>query len=186
MKRPENRDQTHINDQIKAPELRVLGPEGEPLGIMSLEQALAKADDFELDLVEISPTANPPVARIVNYGKFLYQKEKKLKEAQKNQKTVEMKEIKFGPYIDSHDFDYRMKRILEFIKKGDKVKVSIRFRGREMAHTSMGFDIIDRILAQIGDAVVEKPAKLEGRQILMVLTPPKSQTQKQKPTKESQ
>ncbi len=175
-KRPENKDNTKINEHITAPELRVLGPEGEALGVMSLKEALAKAEELDLDLVEISPTAVPPVARIVNYGKFLYQKEKKLKEAKKNQKIVETKEVKFGPHIDVHDFEYRVKRILEFLGKGDKVKVSIRFRGRELAHTEIGFELIKRILEKLGDsATVEKPAKMEGRQILMFLAPPKSQ-----------
>lgn len=174
-KRPENKDMTRINDRIQAPELRVLDPEGEALGIMSLKDALAKAEVLELDLVEVSPNAIPPVARIVNYGKFLYQKEKKIKEAKKNQKIIEMKEIKFGPHIDKHDFEYRVKRINDFLSKGDKVKVSIRFRGREMAHTELGFEIIKRIIELIDDNIVEKPAKLEGRQILMFLAPSKSQ-----------
>jgi len=174
MRRPE-KDQTRINDHIKAPELRVLDPEGEALGIMSLATALAKAEELELDLVEISPTAHPPVARVVNYGKFLYQKEKKIKEAKKNQKIVELKEIKYGPHIDINDFNYRTKRITQFLEKGDKVKVSIRFRGREMAHTELGFNIIRRILNQVSDIIIEKPAKLEGRQIIMIIAPPKSQ-----------
>lgn len=179
MRRVDNKrgekDTTKINDSIQAPELRVLGPEGEALGVMSLQEALNKAEELDLDLVEVSPTANPPVARIVNYGKFLYQKEKKLKEAKKNQKTVETKEIKFGPHIDKHDFEYRIKRINEFLSKGDKVKVSIRFRGRELAHTEIGFELIKRIIEQIGENVIEKPAKMEGRQILMFLAPAKSQ-----------
>ncbi|MGL4562079.1 MAG: translation initiation factor IF-3 [Brevinema sp.] len=170
-----DKDHTRINDQIKAPQLRVLDPEGNPLGILTLSEALKKAEEWELDLVEISPGAEPPVARVVDYGKFLYQKEKKIKEARKNQKNVELKEIKFGPHIDKHDFDYRVRRIEDFLSKGDKVKVSIRFRGREMAHTQLGFDIIKKILEILTDFVLEKPAKLEGRQILMVLSPPKSQ-----------
>ncbi|MGL5956210.1 MAG: translation initiation factor IF-3 [Brevinema sp.] len=169
-KRPENKNTTKINEQIQAPELRVSGPEGEVLGILSLKEALAKAEELDLDLVEVSPNANPPVARIVNYGKFLYQKEKKIKEAKKNQKIIEMKEIKFGPHIDKHDFDYRIRRIQDFLEKGDKVKVSIRFRGREMAHTEIGFELIKRIIEQIGESVIEKPAKMEGRQILMFLS----------------
>lgn len=173
MRRPE-KDQTRINEHIKAPELRVLNPEGEALGIMSLADALAKAEELDLDLVEVSPTAQPPVARIVNYGKFLYQREKKLKEAKKNQKNVELKEIKYGPHIDVNDFSYRTKRIIQFLAKGDKVKVSIRFRGREMAHTELGFNIIKRVLDQVGDVVIEKPAKLEGRQIIMIIAPSKS------------
>ncbi|MGL4366947.1 MAG: translation initiation factor IF-3 [Brevinemataceae bacterium] len=173
-KKPENKDQIRINERITAPELRVLDSEGQPLGILSLKAALDEAEKLDLDLVEISPNAEPPVARIINYGKFLYQKEKKLKEARKNQKTVEVKEIKFGPHIDKHDFDYRVKRIVDFLNKGDKVKVSIRFRGREMAHTDLGFDIIKRILEQIGDVVIEKSAKLEGKQILMFLAPSKN------------
>lgn len=173
MKKPEARDNSRINDQINASQLRVLGPEGEPLGVMSFSEAMKKAEEAELDLVEISPNAEPPVARIVDYGKFLYQKEKKVREARKNQKTVEVKEVKFGPFIDIHDFDYRVKHICEFLSKGDKVKVSIRFRGREMAHTELGFDIIKRILEKVEDVVIEKHAKLEGRQIFMVMSPSK-------------
>ncbi|MGL4677027.1 MAG: translation initiation factor IF-3 [Brevinema sp.] len=169
-RRPENKNTTKINEYIQAPELRVTGPEGEALGIMSLKDALAKAEELDLDLVEISPNADPPVARIVNYGKFLYQKEKKVKEAKKNQKIIETKEIKFGPHIDTHDFEYRIKRMQEFLDKGDKVKVSIRFRGREMAHTEIGFGLISRIIEQVGENIIEKPAKMEGRQILMFLS----------------
>ena len=174
MKKQDSRDMTRINDQITAPEVRVLGSEGEALGVMSLAQALKQAEDLDLDLVEVSPTAQPPVVRIVDYGKFLYQKEKKLQEARKNQKIVELKEVKFGPYIDIHDFNYRVKRITDFLSKGDKVKISIRFRGREMAHTDMGFDIIRRILENVTNIVVEKPAKLEGNTIYMILAPGKA------------
>lgn len=173
MKKPDSRDNTRINDQITAPQLRVTGSDGEALGVLSLSDALKRAESEDLDLVEVSPNAEPPVARIVDYGKYLYQKEKKIRESRKNQKIVELKEVKFGPYIDIHDFDYRVRHIKDFLSKGDKVKVSIRFRGREMAHTDMGFDIIKRILENVDGAVVEKPAKLEGRQIFMVMSPSK-------------
>lgn len=166
-----NKDNTRINEQITAPELRVLGPEKEPLGVLSLKDALKKSEEMGFDLVEISPGANPPVARIVDYGKFVYQREKKLKEAKKSQHMIEVKEVKFGPHIDVHDFEYRTRRISDFLEKGNKVKVSIRFRGREMAHTKIGFDLIKRIIDLIGEDFVERPAKLESRQILLFLAP---------------
>ncbi len=164
-----------INDQIRAAEVRLIDEKGEQLGVVSLQEALKKADEAGFDLVEVSPTAKPPVCRIIDYGKFLYQKEKKLKEARKKQKTVEIKEMKFTPRIDKHDFDYRIKRVREFIAKGDKVKITIRFRGREMAHTELGFDVIKRVKEEVKDICqIEKPSKLEGRNITMVIVPLKT------------
>ena len=153
----------------------MIGDEGEQLGVVSLQEALEKSEEAGLDLVEVSPTAKPPVCRIIDYGKFLYQKEKKLKEARKKQKTVELKEMKFTPRIDTHDFDYRIKRVKEFIAKGDKVKITIRFRGREMAHTELGFNVINRVKEEVKDICqIEKPSKLEGRNITMVIVPLKT------------
>ncbi len=152
--------------------MRLVDEEGEAAGVVSLEEALKRAEAAGMDLVEVSPTAKPPVAKIIDYGKFLYQKEKKLKEARKKQKVVEIKEMKFTPRIDVHDYSYRVKRVVEFLEKGDKVKITIRFRGREMAHTELGFNVIDRIKIEVKDVcTIEKNAKLEGRNITMVLAP---------------
>lgn len=167
-------DKLRINDEIKVKEVRLISEEGEQLGIVPLEEALSKATQASLDLVEISPNADPPVCKIIDYGKYLYQKAKKAKEAKKNQKTVEIKEMKFGPKIDDHDFSYRMKRILQFLEKGDKVKVTVRFRGREMSHTELGYKIIDKVLAEAESvSTVEKRPKLEGKNLSMVLAPNK-------------
>ncbi len=150
----------------------MIGAEGEAIGVVSLDEALKLAEQAGMDLVEMSPNAEPPVARIIDYGKFLYQKEKKLKEAKKKQKVVEIKEIKFTPRIDVHDFTYRVKRVIEFLEKGDKVKITIRFRGREMAHTELGFHVVERVMEDVKNvSTIEKPAKLEGRNITLVLQP---------------
>lgn len=126
----------------------------------------------ELDLVEISPEADPPVCKIVDFGKFVYQREKKVKEAKKKQKIIELKEMKFSPKIDKHDYQYRVQHILNFLDKGDKVKVTIRFRGREMSHTEFGFELIQKILEEVKEfCTIEKPPKLEGRSLTAVLSP---------------
>lgn len=150
----------------------MIDAEGEQAGVLSLADALKLAEAAGMDLVEMSPNADPPVARVIDYGKFLYQKEKKLKEAKKKQKVVEIKEIKFTPRIDVHDFTYRIKRVVEFLEKGDKVKITIRFRGREMAHTELGFHVVERVMEEVkAVSSIEKPAKLEGRNITLVLAP---------------
>lgn len=142
------------------------------MGVVSLDEAIAKAQLEEMDLVEISPNAEPPVCKIINFGKYLYQLEKKQKEAKKKQKVVEIKEMKFGPKIDDHDFEYRMKRIIEFLDKGDKVKITVRFRGRELSHPELGYEIIDKVKEQTVEiCTLEKPAKMEGRNLSMVLAP---------------
>ncbi|QJR21363.1 Translation initiation factor 3 [Brevinematales bacterium NS] len=165
-------DKLRINDEITAKEVRLVSGTGEQLGIVSIEEALAKADELGVDLVEIAPQANPPVCKLIDYGKFLYQKEKKAKEAQKHQKIVEVKEMKFKPKIADHDFSYRAKQMQEFLEAGDKVKVTIRFRGRELAHTQIGFDLADKIVEAMKEwGTPDKPPKLEGKQIVFVLNP---------------
>lgn len=137
-----------------------------------MEEALKMAALDELDLVEISPEADPPVCKIVDFGKFVYQREKKVKEAKKKQKIIELKEMKFSPKIDKHDYQYRVQHILNFLDKGDKVKVTIRFRGREMSHTEFGFELIQKILEEVKEfCTIEKPPKLEGRSLTAVLSP---------------
>ena len=163
---------SRINDEIQAKEVRVISDDGEQFGVLSLADAIKKAEEMSVDLVELSPDASPPVCKLIDYGKFLYQKEKKDKEARKKQKIVELKEMKFRPKIDDHDFDYRIKQIREFLDEGDKVKITIRFRGRELVHAQLGFDLIEKIVAQFQDlALPEKKAKLEGKSITLVLAP---------------
>ncbi len=160
-----------INDQIKDKEIRLVGENGEQLGIMSAREALKMAEDAELDLVKIAPTAKPPVCKIIDYNKFKYEQSRKDKEAKKKQKTVELKEIRLSPNIDSNDLNTKVNNARKFIGKGNKVKITLRFRGREMAHMQQSRHILDDFAKLLEDiAVVEKPSKLEGRSISMVLT----------------
>lgn len=159
-----------INEQIRDKEVRVIGEDGEQLGIMSSKDALKLAKEAELDLIKIAPTAKPPVCKIVDYGKYRYEQMRKEKEAKKKQKTIDIKEIRFSPNIDTNDLNTKVNQARKFLIKGDKVKVSIRFRGRELAHTEIGIDILNNFAAQLEDvAVVEKPAKVEGRSMVMFL-----------------
>ena len=161
-----------INEEIRDPEIRLISEDGEQLGIMSSEEALALAAEKDLDLVKIAPMATPPVCKIMDYGKFRFEKAKKEKEARKNQKIIEIKEIRLSLNIDTHDFDFKLKNARKFIADGNKLKVSIRFRGREMAHPELGTEIMDKAAQALEDvAVVDKPAKLEGRQMLMFMSP---------------
>jgi translation initiation factor IF-3 len=161
-----------INEEIRDPEVRLISEEGEQLGIMSAEEALALAQEKELDLVKIAPMATPPVCKIMDYGKFRFEKAKKEKEARKNQKIIEIKEIRLSLNIDTHDYDFKIKNARKFLADGNKLKISIRFRGREMAHPELGTEIMDRAAEDLGDiAAVDKPAKLEGRQMLMFMSP---------------
>ena len=159
-----------INEQIRDKEVRVIGEDGEQLGIMSAKDAMKLAREAELDLVKIAPTAKPPVCKIVDYGKYRYEQMRKEKEAKKKQKTIDIKEVRLSPNIDTNDLNTKINQARKFLSKGDKVKVSIRFRGRELAHTEIGIDILNNFAAQLEDvAVVEKPAKVEGRSMVMFL-----------------
>jgi translation initiation factor IF-3 len=150
----------------------VIDHEGEKRGEMRLEEALALAAEAGLDLVEVSPTARPPVCKIMDYGKFKYQAQKKANEARKKQKTIEVKEIKMRPNIDTHDYDVKMRAMRKFFDHGDKVKVTLRFRGREMAHQELGMQLLVRVKEETGElAKVEAEPKLEGRQMVMILAP---------------
>jgi len=167
-----SKQEQQINEEIRDKEIRVISDDGEQLGIMSAAEALKIAESRNLDLVKIAPMAKPPVCKIMDYGKFRFEKAKREKEAKKNQKVVEIKEIRLSLNIDTHDFDTKINHARKFIGSGNKVKVSIRFRGREMAHPELGLGIMKRCSEALEDcANVEKPAKLEGRQMLMFLAP---------------
>ena len=161
-----------INEQIRDAEVRVIGVNGEQVGIMSSREAQHLADDAGLDLVKISPNAQPPVCRIMDYGKYRFEQAKREKEARKNQRVVETKEIRLGLKTDVADFNTKQRQAAKFLEGGDMVKVSIRFRGREMGHPEIGLDAMNRFAEACAEiAVVEKPAKLEGRNMLMFLAP---------------
>ena len=160
-----------INEQIRDKEVRVIGENGDQLGIMSAKEALKLAEDAELDLVKIAPTAKPPVCKIVDYGKYRYEQVRREKEAKKKQKTVEVKEIRLSPNIDTNDLNTKMNAARKFISKGDKVKITLRFRGREMAHMANSKHILDDFAENLSDvAVIEKAPKVEGRSMTMFLT----------------
>jgi len=161
-----------VNDRIRAPEVLVIDATGEKRGVMPTEEALALAEEAGLDLVEVAPNASPPVCKILDYGKYKYQAQKRAAEARKKQKTIEVKEIKMRPTIDTHDYEVKMRNLRKFLAKGDKVKVTIRFRGRELAHTELGRELLNRVLEEAGDAAkVELMPKMEGRQMVMILAP---------------
>lgn len=164
-----------INEEIRVKEVRLIDQDGEQAGIVSIQQALEMAEQAELDLVEISPNAEPPVCRIMNYGKFLYEKSKTAKEQKKKQKVVQVKEIKFRPGTDEGDYQVKLRSLIRFLEDGDKAKITVRFRGREMAHQDIGFDVLERVKNDLAEiSVVESaPGKLEGRQAVMVLAPKK-------------
>jgi len=157
---------------IRVREVRLIDEHGQNVGVVQTAQALAQAVEAGLDLVEVSPDANPPVAKILDYGKFKYQEQKKAAEARKRQKVVEIKEIKMRPSIDDHDYDVKLRAIRRFFEDGDKVKVTLRFRGREMAHQQLGWEVLQRVKAETEPiAKVESEPRMEGRQMVMVLAP---------------
>ena len=160
-----------INEQIRDREIRLIGENGEQLGIMSARDAYKMAQEAELDLVKIAPTAKPPVCKIIDYGKYRYELARKEKEARKKQKVIDVKEVRLSPNIDTNDLNTKVGAARKFLEKGDKVKVTLRFRGREMAHVQQSKHILDDFAEHLKDiAVVEKPAKMEGRSMSMVLT----------------
>ena len=161
-----------FNEFIQVPRVRVIDGEGENLGVMYTREAIEQAAEVGLDLVEVSPNADPPVCKFLDVGKFKYEAQKKANLARKTQKTQEIKEIKMRPNIDDHDYDTKMKKIHEFIDEGDKVKVTLRFRGRELAHGQLGMQVLQRVQADIAEiAKVEQHPRMEGRQMLMVVAP---------------
>jgi translation initiation factor IF-3 len=162
-----------INERLlRGGDIRLIGANGENLGVTSPERALTLAEEAGLDLVEISPTAVPPVCKIMDFGKFKYETQKKEAEARKNQKVIEIKEVKFRPGTDTHDYDVKMRSVFKFLEEGDKVKVTLRFRGREMAHQDLGIKVLERIRTELGETIkVEQMPRLENRQMIMVLAP---------------
>ncbi|MDR2371337.1 MAG: translation initiation factor IF-3 [Treponema sp.] len=160
-----------INEQIRVREIRLIRDEGEQ-GLMSAAEALAIAREQGLDLVEVAPQAVPPVCKIMDYGKFKFENEKKVRDSKKKQKLLKLKEIRMQPKIDEHDLDFKSKHVREFLGEGNKVKVTVRFRGRELAHTELGLDVLKDVLARIeGDYIMDKAPAMEGRFMSMVLSP---------------
>jgi len=163
-----------LNEQINVPEVRLVGKDGEQIGVVSIAQALQIAADAELDLVEVAPQAKPPVCRIMDYGKFLFEEGKKAQAAKKKQKQVQVKELKFRPGTDVGDYQVKLRNLLKFLDEGDRVKVTLRFRGREMAHQELGIQMLRRLESDVQEqGVVEQQPKLEGRQMVMVIAPKK-------------
>jgi translation initiation factor IF-3 len=163
-----------INGEITASELRLIGVDNEPIGIVSFREAIRMAEDAEVDLVEIAPTAQPPVCRLMDYGKFKYQEQKKAHEARQKQKVIQVKEVKFRPGTDEGDYQIKLRNLVRFLDEGDKAKITLRFRGREMAHQEFGIRLLERLRTDL-DAVgqVEQMPRLEGRQMVMVVAPKK-------------
>lgn len=169
-----NTKQTRINRLITNETVRIIDEENEQLGVLTLEEAITRSEEVGLDLVEVAPNADPPVCRIMDYGQYKYQQSKRLHEAKKNQKITHLKEIKLRPKTEEHDFQFKLKHALQFVEEGDKVKVSVFFRGREMAHTELGRKLLERFVALSGEtAMVESSIKQEGRSFSMVIAPKK-------------
>lgn len=165
-------DIVRINEKIRADQVRLIGPDGEQVGIVSTHEALAYADRLNLDLVEVAPMAAPPVCKVMDYGKYRYEQEQKAKEARKHQTTISIKEIKLRPKIDDHDFDTKKGHVERFLKKGDKVKLTIMFRGRELVHPHLGERLLRRMAADLVDiGEVESEPNLDGRNMVMMLAP---------------
>ena len=161
-----------MNERIRAPEIRLIGADGENVGVVTPARAMAMAEEAGLDLVEISPNAEPPVCKIMDFGKFKYETQKREAEARKKQKIIEIKEIKFRPGTDDHDYDVKMRAVLKFLGEGDKVKVTLRFRGREMAHQDLGLALLNRVASDVTEAgKIESMPKLEGKQMVMMIGP---------------
>ncbi|HEY5974619.1 MAG TPA: translation initiation factor IF-3 [Geobacteraceae bacterium] len=164
----------NINQAIRSREVRVIGADGEQLGVISLHEALAAAESLELDLVEVSPSAVPPVCRIMDYGKFKYQQSKKLQEAKKKQVQVQLKEVKLRPKTDDHDLDFKIKHVRRFLEEGNKAKITLMFRGREITHTDLGVKVLDRVAEELQDvAIIESRPRMEGRSMYMIVAPKK-------------
>nr|WP_321512192.1 translation initiation factor IF-3 [uncultured Celeribacter sp.] len=176
-RRPHNAPPTRdtgprTNERIRAPEIRLIGAEGENIGVVSPRRALDLAIEAGLDLVEISPNATPPVCKIMDYGKFKYEQQKRESEARKKQKIIEIKEVKFRPGTDTHDYEVKMRNVVKFLENGDKVKVTLRFRGREMAHQDLGRQLLERVAEDTKEiGKVENMPKMEGRQMIMMIGP---------------
>jgi len=185
----EYRDRRHreerkhrLNREIMAPEVRLSGVENEPLGVVNINDALRMAGELDVDLVEIAATANPPVCRLMDYGKFKYQEQKKAAEAKAKQTVIEIKEIKFRPGTDEGDYNIKMRNVRRFLSEGDKCKITLRFRGREITHQDLGMALLNRIRDELGDLIlVEQFPKLEGRQMIMMIAPGRKKVAAPKP-----
>lgn len=170
-----SKEQQQVNEAIRAREVRLIGANGEQLGIQPLREALRMAGEQNLDLVNVAPQAKPPVCRIMDYGKYRYEQSKREKEARRNQKIVQLKEVRLSPSIEDHDVQTKLKNVVKFLEQGDKVKLSIRFRGREITHQDLGRRVLVRMAQEVKEiSEVERHPKLEGRQMIMILTPKSS------------
>lgn len=169
---PRKGDEPRINNQIDAASIRLIGATGDMLGVVSLAEGIRLAEQAGLDLVEISPNAEPPVCKILDYGKYKYEAQKKAHEARRKQKVINIKEIKLRPMIDKHDLEIKMRNVMQFLRDGDKVKITMRFRGREMAHSELGMQVLEKVQETLGEECkVEQAPKFEGRQIIMTVAP---------------
>ena len=172
MQAPPSKDGPRINEMIDVHHVRLVGADGEMIGVVEINEALEAADEAGLDLVEVSPNADPPVCKLLDYGRFKYEAQKKKNEARKKQKVIEVKEIKLRPGIEQHDYSIKMKAARKFLDNGDKVKVTMRFRGRELAHQEIGAKVLDRVREELDEAAkIEQLPKMEGRQLVMVVSP---------------
>lgn len=170
-----SKEQQQVNEAIRAREVRLIGADGEQLGIQPLREALRMAGEQNLDLVNVAPQAKPPVCRIMDYGKYRYEQSKREKEARRNQKIVQLKEVRLSPSIEDHDVKTKLKNVVKFLEQGDKVKLSIRFRGREITHQELGRRVLVRMAQEVKEiSEIERQPKLEGRQMIMILTPKSS------------
>jgi translation initiation factor IF-3 len=169
---PPVREDYRVNRRIESAQVRLVAEDGSMIGVVALDEALARAESSGLDLVEVSPTASPPVCKILDFGKFKYEAQKRANAARKKQRVIEVKEIKLRPTIDQNDYSIKMRKVREFLEEGDKVKVTLRFRGREMSHQHLAMDILTRVRDEVQDlGKVEQMPKMEGRQMIMVLAP---------------
>jgi translation initiation factor IF-3 len=172
MQTPPKNEGPRVNREIDVRSIRLVGADGEMIGVVSLREGLTMAEEAGLDLVEVSPNADPPVCKILDYGKYKYEAQKKKNEARKKQKVIEVKEIKLRPGIDDNDYNVKMRNMRKFLEEGDKVKVTLRFRGRELAHQDLGVKVLDRVKVDLDDlGKVEQYPKMEGRQMVMVIAP---------------
>jgi translation initiation factor IF-3 len=172
MRKGQPKRENRLNDEIDVPQVRLVGADGEPVGVVTIQEAIDSAYEHNLDLVEISPNAEPPVCRIMDYGKFIFEKNKQKAAAKKKQKQVHIKEIKFRPGTDTGDYQVKLRNLIRFLEDGDKTKVTMRFRGREMAHQEIGRDLLERVKKDLEEyGSVESFPKMEGRQMIMVIAP---------------
>ncbi len=176
---PKAEDKIRINENISSPQVRLIDADGKQVGVLSIEEALTVADEEGLDLIEVSPNASPPVCRLMDYGKYKYQLNKRQHEARRHQKTIQVKEIKLRPKTEEHDFHFKLKNAIRFLSDGNKVKITIMFRGREVTHRDLGVVLLKKFQEAVGDyGIIEQPLKDEGRFITIVLAPSKAKSQK--------